>query len=90
MLLLGILPAALLIAAGVTVWSTTGFGGAVLVVIGAAIGALALLVSRALSGIFGVALYRYAHDGEPVGGFTPAELDSAVRRGQGAPARGTI
>ena len=89
-LLLGILPAALLIVAGVALWSTTGFGGAVLVVIGAAIVAIALLVSRALSGIFGVALYRYAHDSEPVGGFTPAELDSAVRRRRGAPAPGTI
>ena len=89
-LLLGILPAALLIAGGVALWSTSGFGGAVLVVIGAVIVAIALLVSRALSGIFGVALYRYAHDGEPVGGFTPAELDSAVRSRRGAPAPGTI
>jgi len=89
-LLLGILPAALLIAGGVALWSTSGFGGAVLVVIGAVIAAIALLVSRALSGIFGVALYRYAHDGEPVGGFTPAELDSAVRSRRGAPAPGTI
>ena len=41
--------------------------------------AVAMVVSRALSGIFGVALYRYALDGEPVGGFTAGELESAVR-----------
>ncbi len=29
-----------------------------------------MLVSRALSGVFGVALYRYALDGQAVGGFT--------------------
>jgi hypothetical protein len=46
-----------------------------------------MLVNSALSGIFGVALYRYALDGEAVGGFTPAELESAVRarRGQTTP-----
>ena len=32
---------------------------------------VALLISKALSGIFGVALYRYALDGEALGGFTP-------------------
>ncbi|HET9593928.1 MAG TPA: hypothetical protein VFP17_13540, partial [Solirubrobacterales bacterium] len=54
-------------------------GGALLVVIGALVLAIALLVSRALNGIFGVALYRYALDGEAVGGFTPEELESAVK-----------
>lgn len=29
---------------------------------------------------FGVALYRYALQGEPVGDFTSGELESAVRR----------
>ena len=33
-----------------------------------------MLVGRALSGVFGVALYRYAVDGEAVGGFTSEEL----------------
>ena len=41
--------------------------------------AISVLISSALSGIFGVALYRYAIDGEAVGGFTPEELESAVR-----------
>jgi hypothetical protein len=84
--LLGVLPAALLIVAGIAVWSAAAFAGAVLVVIGALVLAIALLVSRALNGIFGVALYRYALDGEVVGGFSQADLESAVKvkgRGRG-------
>jgi hypothetical protein len=77
--LLGVLPGAILIVAGVMLWSSASFLGAVLVVIGALVLAIAMLVSRALSGIFGVALYRYALDGETVGGFTKDELESAVR-----------
>lgn len=77
--LIGVLPAVLLIVAGVAVWSSASFLGALLVVIGALVLAIALLISRALSGIFGVALYRYALDGEVVGGFTGEELESAVR-----------
>jgi hypothetical protein len=88
--LLGILPAAALIGGGVLVWSSASFLGALLVVVGALVLAIALLVSRALSGIFGVALYRYALDGETVGGFTQEELESAVkvkgrRRGKASP-----
>jgi len=48
-----------------------------------------LVLSRALNGIFGVALYRYALDGEAVGGFTAGELESAVKT-KGAPAPSTI
>jgi hypothetical protein len=84
--LLGVLPAALLIAAGIAVWSAAAFAGAVLVVIGALVLAIALLVSRALNGIFGVALYRYALEGEVVSGFSQEDLESAVRvkgRGRG-------
>ena len=77
--LFGVLPAVLLIVAGVVVWSSASFLGALLVVIGALVLAIALLVSKALSGIFGVALYRYALDGETVGGFTAEELESAVK-----------
>ena len=40
---------------------------------------VAMLVSKALSGVFGVALYRYALDGQAVGGFTQEELESAVK-----------
>ena len=81
--LIGVLPAAILIAAGVALWSTSSFGGALLVVVGALLLAIAMLVSRALSGIFGVALYRYALDGQAVGGFTQEELESAVKRKRG-------
>ena len=77
--LLGVLPAVLLIVAGVALWSSASFLGAVLVVIGALVFAIAMLISRALSGIFGVALYRYALDGEVVGGFSRDDLESAVR-----------
>lgn len=87
--LFGVLPAVLLIVVGVAVWSSASFLGALLVVIGALLFAIALLVSKALSGIFGVALYRYALDGETVGPFTQEELESAVRtkgrRGKATP-----
>jgi hypothetical protein len=77
--LLGVLPATALIVGGIVLWSSASFAGALLVVIGALVLALALLVSRALSGIFGVALYRYALDGETVGGFTREDMESAVK-----------
>jgi hypothetical protein len=81
--LIGVLPAAILIVAGVVLWSSASFLGAVLVVIGALIFAIAMLVSRALSGVFGVALYRYALDGEVLGGFTQEDLESAVKPKRG-------
>src|SRR6201747_577592 len=81
--LVGLLPGALLIAAGVILWPSTGFAGAVLVVIGALVICVALLISKALSGIFGVALYRYALEGEVLGGFTEDDLESAVRPKRG-------
>jgi hypothetical protein len=77
--LLGVLPAAALIGGGIVLWPSASFAGALLVIVGALVLAISLLVSRALSGIFGVALYRYALDGETVGGFTQEDLESAVR-----------
>jgi hypothetical protein len=82
--LLGLLPAAALIVVGVIIWPSAGFVGALLIVIGALVLCLALLISKALSGIFGVALYRYALDGEVVGGFTQEDLESAVKPKRGA------
>jgi hypothetical protein len=82
--LIGFLPAAILIAIGVIIWPSAGFVGAVLVVIGALIICVALLISKALSGIFGVALYRYALEGQVVGGFTQEDLESAVKPKRGA------
>jgi hypothetical protein len=89
--LFGLLPALLLIVAGVLLWSSASFLGALLVVIGALALAIAALIQRALSGIFGVALYRYALDGEAVGGFTAEELESAVKAkgGRNAPPTAT-
>jgi hypothetical protein len=81
--LIGMVPAAILIVAGISVWSSASFLGALLVVIGALALAIAMLISRALSGIFGVALYRYALEGQAVGGFTTEELESAVRKKKG-------
>lgn len=82
--LFGMLPAVALVVIGLAVWSSASFLGALLVVIGALLFAISLLVSKALSGIFGVALYRYALDGTPVGGFTAEELESAVKsKGRG-------
>jgi hypothetical protein len=83
--LLGVLPAAIVIAIGVAVWSSASFLGALLVIVGAIGLAIALLISKALSGIFGVALYRYALDGKAVGGFTQADLESAVKTKGGGP-----
>jgi Family of unknown function (DUF6159) len=77
--LFGILPSMLLIGLGIFVWATASFVGALLVVLGVIGFAIAVLISSALSGIFGVALYRYALDNETVGGFSPEELESAVR-----------
>jgi hypothetical protein len=77
------------IAAGIAIWACSGFAGALLVVVGVVILAVAMVVSRPLSGIFGVALYRYALDGEAVGGFSADELESAVRT-KGGPAASSI
>jgi len=77
------LPAVALIVVGVVIWPSTSFLGALLVVIGAIVLCVALLVSKALSGVFGVALYRYAVDGQAVGGFTQEELESAVKLKKG-------
>jgi Family of unknown function (DUF6159) len=82
--LIGFLPGAVLIAVGVIIWPSVGFAGALLVVIGALVLCVALVVSKALSGVFGVALYRYALEGEVVGGFTQADLESAVKPKRGA------
>lgn len=89
--LIGVLPAAILIVGGIVIWSSAAFIGALLVVIGALVLAIAMLVSRALNGIFGVALYRYALDGEVVGGFSREELESAVKvkGGRNAPPTAT-
>jgi hypothetical protein len=86
--LIGFLPAAILIAIGIVIWPSTGIAGGALIVIGALILCVALLISKALSGIFGVALYRYALEGEVVGGFTQEDLESAVKQKRGGKTHG--
>lgn len=83
--LLGILPGVLLIVAGIALWATTGVGGAVLIAIGAVILIVAALIQTALATIFGVALYRYAANGEAVATFTSEDMEGAVRRKGGSP-----
>jgi len=89
--LFGVLPSALLIFAGFLVWASAGFVGALLLVLGVIGLAISMLISSALSNIFGVALYRFALDDQAVGGFTPEELNSAVRTrgGRNAPPTAT-
>ncbi|HEX5711901.1 MAG TPA: DUF6159 family protein [Solirubrobacterales bacterium] len=82
--LFAILPAALLIVAGIVLWPSSGPAAVALILVGAVIMCVALLIQKALSGVFGVALYRYAMDGEAVGGFTQEELESAVKLKKGA------
>jgi len=81
--LFAILPAALLIVAGVVLWPSSGPAAVALILIGAVIICVAMLVQKALSGVFGVALYRYAVGGQAVGGFTQDELESAVKLKKG-------
>jgi hypothetical protein len=81
--LFAILPSLLLIVLGGYLWLNDPNGddialGAVLVAIGTIVFLLAALVQRALRGVFGVALYRYAADGQATGGFNADELESAV------------
>jgi hypothetical protein len=82
--LIGILPALILIVAGFLLWPSTGVAGGTLIVLGALVMCVALLISKALSGIFGVALYRYALEGQVLGGFTEEDFESAVKQKRGA------
>jgi hypothetical protein len=82
--LIGMLPALAIAALGVYLLIQDGgdsesAAGAALVAIGALGFFLSMLIMRALSGVFGVALYRYAADGETTATFTQAELESAVK-----------
>lgn len=83
--LFGVLPAVLLIAGGIALWATSGVGGAVLIGFGLVVLVIALLIQQVLSTIFGVALYRYVADEKAVGGFTPEELETAVKTKGGRP-----
>lgn len=92
--LVGVLPALALIALGVFLWISDDGGaelaaGAAIALVGVALLVVAMLIVQAMRGVFGVALYRFANDGEAAGGFTRAELESAVRS-KGVPAASTV
>ena len=78
-----LLPAALVIGVGVLIWTSSGPAGAALILVGVIVFLIGMVIQKAMSGIFGVALYHYAAEGEAMGGFTAAELDSAVRPKKG-------
>jgi hypothetical protein len=83
--LLGILPAIGLIALGIVLWINDGNAegmalGGVLVAIGLVLFLVSAFIIRTMRGVFGVALYRYAANGETTAAFTQADLESAVRR----------
>lgn len=82
--LLGMLPATLLIVAGVVLWSSSTPAAVALILVGAIVFVVAAIIQKAMSGIFGVALYHFAAEGEARGGFTATELDSAVKLKGGA------
>ena len=81
--LLVILPGALILGAGVGIVFAGTTAAAIIGVVTAAIGFLVIvlggLVINAMRGIYSVALYYYAKDGEVLGGFTGEELQSSVR-----------
>jgi hypothetical protein len=78
--LLGVLPAVAMIAGGVYLWASNDNGaGAVLVLLGVMLFVVAMLIIQAMRGVFGVALYRFAAEGEVASGFTQADFESAVK-----------
>ena len=82
--LLGVLPAVLLIAGGVYVWinddgAGTMAAGAVVALVGLLLLVVSMLILQAMRGVVGVALYRYASEGEVTTGFTQEDFESAVR-----------
>lgn len=77
--LIGVLPALLVIAAGAYLWYDGNGAGIVIAVVGVAMMIVASVIGRALSGIFGVALYRFAAEGHAAGDFTDGDMETAVR-----------
>jgi hypothetical protein len=78
--LLGVLPAIAMIAGGAYLWASDDNGaGAVLVLVGIALLVVSMLIIQAMRGVFGVALYRFAAEGEVTTGFTQADFESAVK-----------
>ena len=82
--LLILLPAAILVGAGVVLWISDDNGasvaaGGVMVAVGIVVLVAGGLIQSALRSVFGIVLYRFAADDEALGGFTAEDLESAVR-----------
>lgn len=85
--LVAMLPAILVLVAGgfmVSVGNATGVAGIGLIILALLVMLGAGLVVATLKGIFSVVLYNYAANGESLGGFSEAELNSAVQVKAGA------
>jgi len=81
--LLVILPGAFIMGGGMALVlsdsNAVAFTGVVTAVIGFLVILLGALIINSMRGIYSVALYYYAKDGEVLGGFTGDELQSSVR-----------
>jgi hypothetical protein len=82
--LVGVLPATLMIVGGGYLWvsddGSAGLAaGAFILLVGVVLLAVSVLIIQALRGVFGVALYRFATDGEVTSGFSQADFESAVK-----------
>ena len=77
--LVGILPAAILIAVGVAVSGSSAAIGVVLIVLGAVFLVVVFLVQVTISSVFKVALFRFATDGQVLAGFDQQELEAAFK-----------
>lgn len=75
--LIGILPAAILIALGVAAANSSFALAVVLIVVGALILVVAVLLQVTTSAVFKVVLFRYATEGKVLGGFQPQDLEAA-------------
>ena len=81
--LLVILPGALVLGSGIALvlvgTTAAAIAGITIAAIGFLVVVLGGLVINAMRGIYSVALYYYAKDGEVLGGFTGEELQASVR-----------
>lgn len=84
--LMAVLPAVALGVVGAMLITGGGAGvagGVALMVVALALLVTGIVISSALRGIFGVALYHFADSGEGVGVFSTNDLESAVRTKKG-------
>jgi len=73
------LPAIALVLGGVFAIQASAIAGGVLLVLGVLVMIVAGLLGGTVRTIFSVALYRFVTTGQALGGFTPQELQAAVR-----------